>query len=107
MTTPKAIFYGMLAIALAILAHPHFSSFLSEPAHAEVAGKNYRELERDRDFKRAVESIIADNVVPMTASKVKRIIERCSVSGNIHADGYADNGYVSVDGYLSYGDISC
>ena len=28
------------------------------PASAAVAGMNYRELERDRDFRRAVESIV-------------------------------------------------
>jgi len=49
-------------------------------AQAEVAGMSYRELERDRDFERAVESIIED----------------CEVAG------YADDG-----GYLCSSDIDC
>ena len=91
MTMSKAVFYGMLAIALSILAHPRISFILAEPAHAGVGGQGYYALKRDRDFKRAVKSIV----------------ENCSFSGRINASGYADGDYVSVDGYLSYGDISC
>ena len=42
--------------------------------YADVAGMDYRDLMRDRDFNRAVESIIE--------SEVKRIVEDCIVGVN-------------------------
>ena len=33
---------------------------MSVQSYADVAGMNYRELKRDKDFKRAVESIVED-----------------------------------------------
>jgi hypothetical protein len=36
---------------------------VTRPANAEVAGMNARQLERDRDFRRAVESIVSSCTV--------------------------------------------
>ena len=54
-------------------------------ARAEVAGMNWRDLGRDKDFRYAVESLIEDMVPDM----VERLVENCSV----FVDG--DYGYIS------------
>ncbi len=79
MTTPKAIFYGLIAIALAILFRPQIQPLFIETAHADVAGMDSYDLRYDYDFKNAVKSIVED----------------CDVSG--HVDGE----------YLYSTDISC
>ncbi len=79
LTTPKAILISSLIITLVItLKTENRLSFVPE-AKAEVAGMGYRDLRRDRDFKKAV----------------KYIVENCTV-----------NGYVE-DGYLYNSQISC
>jgi hypothetical protein len=79
LTTPKAILIGSLAIALAVLFRVDDTSIVLQEAKAEVAGMDYSDLRRDRDFQKAV----------------AYIVESCTV------DGYVDGDY------LSGGSISC
>jgi hypothetical protein len=60
------------------------------PATAEVAGMNSRDLSRDRDFRRAVESIVYDTASVVIYDVVPGMIEDC----NVWVDG-------------EYGNISC
>ena len=86
MTTPKAILIGSIFITLAILFRVDENLFAVE-AKAEVAGMDSYDLRRDRDFRRAVESIVED----------------CSVDGEVDG-GYVDGGYLynaDVDATLS------
>ncbi len=65
-TILKAILIGSFMIALAILFRIDGAALLVAEAKAEVAGMSYRDLRRDRDFKKAV----------------KYIVENCTVSGS-------------------------
>ena len=60
------------------------------PATAEVAGMDYLDLLRDRDFSSAVRSIISDAVPVIIYETVPGMIEDC----NVWVDG-------------EYGNISC
>ena len=48
---------------------------MSVQSRADVAGMDYRELKRDRDFKRAVEGIVES----ILDDKIKKIVEDCRV----------------------------
>jgi hypothetical protein len=63
LTTPKAILIGSLMIAGTILYTNGFNFSIIPEAKADVGGMDYRDLRRDRDFKKAV----------------KYIVERCSI----------------------------
>jgi hypothetical protein len=70
MTLPMAIITGSLIIAAAILFRVDTKSELTMEAKAEVTGRNYRDFQRDSDFRKRVQNIIENN---------------CTVSG--HVDG--------------------
>ena len=78
--TPIALLLGSLLIASAIFFRIDISKPFIGSAYADVAGMNYSELRRDRDFKKAV----------------KYIVENCDIRG-----GYID------DDYLYGARISC
>ena len=46
------------------------------PSRAEVAGMGYRELARDRDFRKAVERVIDDHDI---SDKVREVLAACVV----------------------------
>mgnify|MGYP006150390597 CR=1 FL=1 len=75
-------------------------------ARADVAGMNSRDLLRDRDFRRAVESIIADEGLDMVGT---RIYNTAVSEINSRVPGIVKSVVglctVYVDG--DYGDISC
>ena len=94
MTTPKAILISALLLVLAILFRPGGISYI-DSARADVAGMSYYELKLDYDFKRAVRSIIEDEVMSIIEDDVESIVEDCDVTG------YVNNNR------LYSGDISC
>jgi hypothetical protein len=65
----KIILVGCIAFGLGLLTDKFILSYdisVIKPAQADVAGMGYRDLRRDRDFKKAV----------------RYIVESCSVNGN-------------------------
>lgn len=77
LTTPKAILIGSFMVALAVLFRVD-EAVITE-ANAEVAGMTHYDLRGDKDFKKAVASIV----------------QSCSITG------YVDNNYLHTS------DISC
>ena len=77
--TPTAVLLGSILIASAIFFRIDISKPLIGSVYADVAGMDYGDLRRDRDFKKAVQYIV----------------ERCEVTG------YVD------DEYLHSTSISC
>lgn len=70
LTIAKAILIGSFAISTTFLINAgSMQPFIAE-AEADVAGMDYRDLRRDRDFKKAV----------------KYIVENCSVSGSVDGE---------------------
>ena len=61
LTIPQSILIGSVVVALAIIFQPDLP--LASEAKAEVDGMDRFDLEQDRDFRKAVESIIEDCVV--------------------------------------------
>lgn len=61
LTTPRATLIGLLAIATAILLRVDDQVTVISEARADVAGMDYRELSRDRDFKKAVWRVVSGN----------------------------------------------
>ena len=78
LTTPIAILISSLMLVLAIMFRPDGIPYV-DSAMADVAGMDYRELKRDRDFKKAV----------------KYIVQNCGVTGYVDGD------------YLYSANISC
>lgn len=77
LTTPKAILIGSFMIALAVLFR--VDGAVITKANAHVAGMSHKDLSRDRDFIKAVASIV----------------ENCSITG------YVENSYLHTS------NISC
>jgi hypothetical protein len=58
--TPTAILLSSILIASAIFFRIDISKPFIGSVYADVAGMDYRELRRDRDFKKAVRYIVED-----------------------------------------------
>ena len=58
-------------------------------ARADVAGMNSRALIRDRDFRRAVELIVVDQIYGIVPDMIRSEVSNCTV--------YVDGDYGSLD----------
>ena len=79
--TPNALLISAALLALAILFRVDEMSYI-DAAKADVAGMSYYELERDYDFKRAVESIVEakiDRYDHDFKSAVHAVVEKCKI----------------------------
>ncbi len=79
LTTPIAILIGSFMIAGTILYTNGFNFSIIPEVKADVGGMDYRDLRRDRDFKKAVRYIVEDYDYT-TRSDVESIVDDCSIS---------------------------
>ena len=85
-TVPQAIIIGFALIALAILFRAD-DFLLATEAKAEVGGMDYYDLRRDRDFRRAVESILEDCDIDIDVDVTGDAIGDDSYYHSVSADG--------------------
>ena len=103
LTTPKAILIGSFMIAGTILYTNGFNFSIIPEVKADVGGMDYRDLRRDRDFKKAVTYIVERAGFP-TESEVIGIVEDYAKSTS-QIENIVEDCSVYVDG--DYGSISC